>query len=289
MKMMKHHRFVLSLLLCLLAATLTASADSKKEEIRQLQAAIDSLNRIAEEGIVVPQELKDDCSALAYCKTAYSIPQETLRNDMARLEGTLQKWDWVISHRVAVPEKLLKKVKNYDPGRLEMLYALAEMALAQNVQRYQLLRPFCEEVMEQRSKAAERAMPSGKLMRLYCEYEVYNSTPRRVKSYHLFCNEQGKWVLHHKTNNSDVNGGVVPDSVAQTVSQLVEEGGIYSEPASYANPPRFPDCPRKLDGKGNWLFECEFEGGSIRISGSPEVGLSPACRKVLAFLAAQKP
>lgn len=80
-------------LLSMVGTVLTASAGSKKEELRQLQQTIDSLNRIAEEGIVVPQELKDDCSALAYCKTAYSIPQETLRNDMARLEGTLQRWD----------------------------------------------------------------------------------------------------------------------------------------------------------------------------------------------------
>ncbi|MBO4613293.1 MAG: hypothetical protein J5671_09045 [Bacteroidaceae bacterium] len=272
-----------SMLFCLIAIASSASAGSKKEEIRQLQQTIDSLNRIADRSDLNQEILKDDWMAQAYCKAAYFINPEEYSNDTARINEALRTMDWVMSHRIVVPNELLKKVNNYDKQKLEILYATTEVTLPVTSQRYQTLRQFCDEVMQERNKAATCTMPAGQLVQLRYEYDVLRSTPPKAKSLQLSKNEQGKWSLYHQKYN-DLSGGIVADSLAATVRQMVEEGGIYREPTDYKNPPRFPDCPQKLDGKGKWSFTCEFEGGTIRISGSPDVSLSPACQKVIDYL-----
>lgn len=249
-----------------------------KEQQEALQAIMQVLDRESITKMDVPRILLDDEAAKDYCMNILNISDEQYSKDTARANEVIRNAEWIRGHMVMPDEGMMKKLakKKYDASKLDDIFCWAELILQKIHPRYGIVTSHCDRQLQSRREALKRTMPEGPLVSLY--YREYGSSrPNEV-----VCD------LHRDkaTNRWMLNGKEVPETVAQRVRQLAEEGKTYQCLSRYVEAPPFPGSPQVLGGPASWQFYCKFEGGDI-ISESECMPVPANCAAIVTYLKQQ--
>lgn len=238
----------------------------KKQRQQDIQRLID-LKNDPNRGSVFGLLLNGD-NCFEYCMDAYYRPEEEYAKDTAAIKEAYRQNDWIRDMCQSLTEK---EVKKYHLEDIFELMAKVEFENFQTYERFTAMTHFCEGVYNQRRKAAERTMPTGKLKHFL--YEEYGSSRPDPVYYEVFVDSvTGKATLLGAENRR--MGGpegrpqvAIGEEVLDTICQMIEKNKIYKELGYYSRP-HIPDVPEITGGPPSWRFNCELEGGEISTGGT---------------------
>ena len=253
----------------------------KKQRQQDIQRLID-LKNDPNRGSVFGLLLNGD-NCFEYCMDAYYRPEEEYAKDTAAIKEAYRQNDWIRDMCQSLTEK---EVKKYHLEDIFELMAKVEFENFQTYERFTAMTHFCEGVYNQRRKAAERTMPTGKLKHFL--YEEYGSSRPDPVYYEVFVDSvTGKATLLGAENRR--MGGpegrpqvAIGEEVLDTIRQKIEKNKLYQE-LSYYSRPDIPGVIPTPGGPPAWEFTCELEGGKISIGGD-QVSPTRGCEEIADYL-----